>query len=790
MLLGIHILACNEEDVLGRCLGSVQGLADEIVVIDTGSADGTIGIAQAFGARVVRAAWVDDFAAARNAGLDAARTIWVLVLDADEWLDAGESRSGLRRLLREAEEDGLSVVIENRYGRQEHEALSHEALRLFRADCGLRYTGVIHEQLVRPGARPGSVEGPPSGLRFRHDGYLPETMARKAKAVRNLRLIGKALGQEPDNPFQLYNKGVALCQLNKPKDAEAAFALACLFAPADAPYRASLVRDRAKALLALGEADGAAALLHREADRYADYPDVQLAYGDSLMAQRRALDARAAYEAALRAGAAPRGAVREAGAGSFRARCGLAAAEAALGRGEQALRLYAAAAAEAPRYGPALAGWAEQLQAAGMGDEAIRDALASALGFAAPGDAVSAKAGLAAPADAALLARVLGGIGAHAAALGLWREAGPLAPDDARACAASLAAAQGADAARALLLEALGRGGAAGAGAIEGAASDRAYVAGTAEGPSSGAAPEGSAIENASPCRAYGAGTAEGPDSGAAPENIVPASAAPSASPVNSAAIQVPALDPAHAARLGLDAALYGWEAGLPPGGELLEALSGASGELAELLAAVERCAAPSLPARSPRVAGVDAALPGWTSFVGLLLARALELGLLSLARRLSQAAPPFEAAYAMELYRHGYAQAAAGRLLQAMEERPLLAEENFAFGELLLLKGLYSEALAMFEAAIGDEALQERARLGAAFCALALAKEALQPWVEHASAAYSGGWPLADVEQLQLAMQQLEAMGWRTSWTAAQRRRMNIGETADLDYALHDRQE
>ncbi|NBD25325.1 glycosyltransferase family 2 protein [Paenibacillus glycinis] len=758
MLLGIHVLACNEEDVLGRCLQSVRGLADEIVVTDTGSGDRTVDIAKAYGARIVRAAWEDDFAAARNAGLEAARTVWVLVLDADEWLEAGYDRTSLRRMLREAQEDGFSVRMESRYGHEANETLSHEAMRLFRADCGLRYAGAIHEQLVRPGARKIAVDGPLCGLRLRHDGYLPEMMARKAKAERNLRLIGKALREEPDHPFHLYNRGVTLCQLNKPKDACAAFALASLFAPADAPYRASLVRDRAKALLAIGDADGAAAMLHREVDRYADCPDVQLAYGDSLMAQRRALEARGAYEAALAAGAAAGGSVREAGAGSFRARCGIAAAEAALGRAEHALRAYAAAAAEAPRYGPALAGWAEQLQAVGENDEAIRAALASSLGEAAPG-------------DAALLARVLGGIGAYAAALPLWREAKPLAPAEIRAYAAALAGAGDAGAARALLL-----------GWLEAPRSAKSVGAAETE---TAAAVEGTAANR----RQTDAGF-EHAREGVAADIAQQLAAGAMAEKVTQMQTQAPATarqqHPLFAA-LCADAALCGWEAGMPLGGTLREMLASAHGELAERLSAVERYAAPYVAVRSARTPGADAGLPEWLPFVGLLLERALELGLPRLAGRLAQAAPALNERYGVTLYRHGYAQAAAGRLLRGMEQRAPGAEESFAFGEILLLKGLYGEALSMFEAAMPDEGVGARAKLGAAFCSLALAREALLPWAERATAEFGGGWPLADLEQLQLAIIRTEATGWRTPWTAVQRRRMNVGEH-EADHALHDR--
>ena len=59
----------DEENNISRCLESVRGVFDEIVVLDTGSKDRTIEIARSFGARVFDFVWVDDFAAARNAAL-------------------------------------------------------------------------------------------------------------------------------------------------------------------------------------------------------------------------------------------------------------------------------------------------------------------------------------------------------------------------------------------------------------------------------------------------------------------------------------------------------------------------------------------------------------------------------------------------------------------------------------------------------------------------------------------------------------------------------------------------
>ena len=86
-LLSVIVITKNEVANLGRCLQSAA-FADELVVVDSGSTDGTQALARSHGARVIEPADWPGFGAQKQRALDAARGAWVLSLDADEWLDA------------------------------------------------------------------------------------------------------------------------------------------------------------------------------------------------------------------------------------------------------------------------------------------------------------------------------------------------------------------------------------------------------------------------------------------------------------------------------------------------------------------------------------------------------------------------------------------------------------------------------------------------------------------------------------------------------------------------------
>lgn len=85
--ISVCMIVKNEEKVLKRCLDSLTGLADEIVLVDTGSTDGTKEIAENYGCKVYDFEWIDDFSAARNFSFSKATMDYIYVADADEVID-------------------------------------------------------------------------------------------------------------------------------------------------------------------------------------------------------------------------------------------------------------------------------------------------------------------------------------------------------------------------------------------------------------------------------------------------------------------------------------------------------------------------------------------------------------------------------------------------------------------------------------------------------------------------------------------------------------------------------
>jgi len=111
MKTSLCMIVKDEESTLSKCLDSAKKFVNEIIILDTGSTDKTVQIAQGYGAKVHHFEWCNDFSAARNQALKYVTGDWVLVLDADETL-APEIIPQLREAIQREEYLLINLVRE------------------------------------------------------------------------------------------------------------------------------------------------------------------------------------------------------------------------------------------------------------------------------------------------------------------------------------------------------------------------------------------------------------------------------------------------------------------------------------------------------------------------------------------------------------------------------------------------------------------------------------------------------------------------------------------------------
>jgi glycosyltransferase involved in cell wall biosynthesis len=266
--ISLCMITKDEEDFLSQCFDSVKNLVDEIIVVDTGSTDGTVDIAATYGAKIYQHPWEDDYSKHRNQSIAYAGGEWILVMDADEVIAPGDIDK-IRSMLHSMEAEGFKFTLrnyENDYNLanlttnpndyEEGEGypgfISQDLIRLFKNDPDIYFTGKVHETVTKSFQDSGKLVFN-TGIPIHHYGKVRENRIHqkqqiylklgKDKVLKNpndhiaykgladqylelgmpdeaLEVLNRGIALFPDMVELRFNRGLALDRLNRPEEAK------------------------------------------------------------------------------------------------------------------------------------------------------------------------------------------------------------------------------------------------------------------------------------------------------------------------------------------------------------------------------------------------------------------------------------------------------------------------------------------------------------------------------------------------------------------------------------------
>jgi tetratricopeptide (TPR) repeat protein len=283
----VSMIVRDEAEVLAVALASVVEWAAEVVVVDTGSSDSSLDVARRAGAVVRSIEWTDDFSAARNVSIDVATQPWVLIFDADEWIDpedvpriaallAGDPSCAYRfaqhNYVDSPSYAGVRLgAMPPVWGLEAVGWVVARQVRLIPNHPDLRYEGAVHETLVpsleRAGVRLADAEIP-----VHHVGKLraAAVMARKKRLYKRL---GEAKFAADPSGMASMELGIQCSELGEIEEARRLLTLACERLPSG-PERARAAACLASQIEELDGADAAIGFLHAELVREATNADL------------------------------------------------------------------------------------------------------------------------------------------------------------------------------------------------------------------------------------------------------------------------------------------------------------------------------------------------------------------------------------------------------------------------------------------------------------------------------------------------------------------------------------
>lgn len=273
------MIVFNEENNLARCLSSITHIADEVVIVDTGSTDNTVQIANAFQAKVIPYVWEGDFSAARNFALDHATKEWILVLDADEILQGID----ITPYMENNDVGGYMVRFLNYYGHYDKNSYFTDfSCRLFRNHPSIRFQGAIHEE-ISTSLKTNGWNIKNSEITLHHFGYIHNNEKKQRKHERNVSIINKSMIATPKDPRLTYALGVEYLQAEKYKKAYDIFMQLLRGISPSADYAPDIVLKSVHLLRSFQKNEEALELAEQGLEHYSDFADLYDAKAAILM---------------------------------------------------------------------------------------------------------------------------------------------------------------------------------------------------------------------------------------------------------------------------------------------------------------------------------------------------------------------------------------------------------------------------------------------------------------------------------------------------------------------------
>ncbi len=304
--LSLCMIVRNEEKNLARCLDSVMGLVDEIIIVDTGSTDATKAIAGAYTDRIYDLIWQEDFSKARNYAASLARGQWILTMDADEELE-GKDKDLLLQLVEKDEAEAYFFPTISFIGDTLGlEKVINMSLRLYKNKREYQYTGRIHEQLAINiiKAKPEAIMAS-RNVRIYHYGYTLKAFKAKEKNIRNRRILELMQEENKEDPFVLFSLGNESFASNDFSHALEHYYSSLEKIPENSGYEAKLLLRIVLCLIELKDYDGGLALIELGITKFPKQTDFNFLKGIIFKTQQRQDAARKCFQKCLELGEAP-----------------------------------------------------------------------------------------------------------------------------------------------------------------------------------------------------------------------------------------------------------------------------------------------------------------------------------------------------------------------------------------------------------------------------------------------------------------------------------------------------